>query len=170
MANRHALLIGVHRYEDPNFHDARLGAAVTADIAAMRGALEKSGYDVTDCGIDEARGEATPTRIRRAIKTACANAPVGGVLLIYFSGHGVTIDGQDYLVPTDAYRADVTSDVDSLVPVIPADSLAACRAALVVFFVDACRTDPAQEDVASLSQASQAASCPSWQTADTSSW
>lgn len=147
MANRHALLIGVPRYEDPEFDEARLAAAVTADIAAMRGALDQSGYDVTVCGMGEARAEATPTRIRRAVKAACANVPAGGVLLIYFSGHGVTIDGHDYLVPTDAYRADVRSDVDSLVPVIPAESLAACRASLVVFFVDACRTDPAHVEV-----------------------
>ncbi|HXL93306.1 MAG TPA: caspase family protein [Streptosporangiaceae bacterium] len=148
MANRRALLIGVPHYEDPELDDPRLGAAVTVDIAVMRAALEQSGYDITDCGIDKDRGEATPTRIRRAIKTACADASVGGVLLIYFSGHGVTISGQDYLVPTDAYRGDVRSDVESLVPVIPAESLAACRASLVVFFVDACRTDPAQEDLA----------------------
>jgi hypothetical protein len=148
VANRQALLIGVPHYEDPEFDDARLSAAVAVDIVAMRAALEQSGYDITDCGIDEARGEATPTRIRRAIKTACAGAPVGGTLLIYFSGHGVTISGQDYLVPTDAYRADARSDVNSLVPVILAESLAACRASLVVFFVDACRTDPAQEDAA----------------------
>ena len=148
MATRHALLIGVPCYEDPEFEDARLAAAVTADIAAMRAALEPSGYEVADCGIDETRGEATRTRIRRAIKAACASAPVGGVLLIYYSGHGLRVDGQDYLVPTDAYRADVKSDVDSLVPVIPTDSLAACQASLVVFLVDACRTDPEQDEVA----------------------
>jgi hypothetical protein len=148
VSNRQALLIGVPRYEDPEFEDARLGAAVMADIAAMRVALEQSGYEITDSGTNEAHGEATPTRMRRAIRTACANAPVGGVLLIYFSGHGVSIDGRDYLVPSDAYRADVRSDADSLVPVIPAESLAACKASLVVFFVDACRTDPAQEDMA----------------------
>jgi hypothetical protein len=148
VADRHALLIGVPRYEDPDFDDERLDAAVTADIAAMRAALKRSGYDISDCGIGEARREATPTRISRAIRTACASAPVGGVLLIYFSGHGVRIDGQDYLVPTDAYRADLGSDIRSLVPVVPAESLAACRASLVVFLVDACRTDPAQDGAA----------------------
>jgi Caspase domain len=147
VANRHALLIGVPHYEDPEFDDVRLGAAVTADIAAMRAALDQSGYNITDCGMGEARGEATPTRIRRAIKTACADVPAGGVLLIYFSGHGLTINGQDYLVPTDAYRADLRSDVASLVPVMPTESLAACRAGLIVFFVDACRNDLAREEV-----------------------
>jgi hypothetical protein len=148
VASRHALLIGVPHYEDPEFDDERLRTAVSADIAAMRAALDQSGYNVADCGVDEASGEATPNRIRRAINTACANVPAGGVLLIYFSGHGVMLNGRDYLVPTDAYRADVRSDVSSLVPVIPTKSLRACRAGLVVFFVDACRADPAEDEAA----------------------
>jgi hypothetical protein len=146
VANRHALLIGVPHYEDPEFDDDRLAAAVKADISTMRTALDQSGYDVADCGMGESGGEATPTRIRRAIRKACADVPAGGVLFIYFSGHGVTVNGEDFLVPTDAYRADIWSDLNSLVPVIPAESLATCRASLVVFFVDACRTDLAGPD------------------------
>ncbi len=127
-------------------NDPQLGAAVTADVDAVRAALAQSGYDIVDCGLGDARGEATPNRIKRAIKSACADVPAGGVLLIYFSGHGVTVGGQDYLVPSDGYRADVWSDVSSLMPVVPdASVLRGCRAALVVFFVDACRSDPAQE-------------------------
>ena len=149
MAIRHSLLIGVPRYGDPEFEDARLGAAVTADVSAMGAVLEQSGYAVTKCGHDEARGEATPNRIRRAIKTACAEVPTGGVLLIYFSGHGLTVGGQDFLVPVDAYRADASSDTGSLVPVVPdRDVLRECRAALVVFLVDACRNEPAAEPLA----------------------
>jgi hypothetical protein len=147
VANRHALLIGVPHYEDPEFDDVQLAAAVAADIASMHATLDRSGYDVADCGIGEAGGEATPTRIRRAIRKACAEVPAGGVLFIYFSGHGVTVDGEDFLVPSDAYRADVSSDVNSLVPVIPLESLATCRASLVAFFVDACRIDPTHEEV-----------------------
>lgn len=145
MENRHALLIGVPHYEDPGFNDTQLGDAVTADIAAMRAALSQSGYEIAECGTQGPGAEATPTRIRRAIKTACSNVPVGGTLLIYYSGHGLMIDGKDYLVPTDAYRGDARSELDSLVRIMPADSLAGCRARLVVFFVDSCRTDPAEE-------------------------
>lgn len=147
MTNRHALLIGVPHYEDLAFNDAQLEDAVTADIAAMRAALSQSGYEpITECGTQGSGGEATPTRIRRAIKTACSNVPAGGTLLIYYSGHGLMIDGKDYLVPTDAYRADARSELSSLVRIMPDDSLAGCRARLVVFFVDACRTDPAEEE------------------------
>ena len=146
VANLHALLIGVPRYEDPELNYPQLGAAVSTDGRAMRAALVQSGYAITDCGLDDARGEATPTRIRRAIKSACADVPAGGVLMIYFSGHGITVGGQDYLVPSDAYLSDARSEVSSLVPVVPdASALRGCRAALVVFFVDACRSDPASE-------------------------
>jgi Caspase domain len=100
VANRHALLIGVPHYEDPAFNDPQLGAAITADIAAMRAALSQSGYaPITECGTPGSGGEATPTRISRAIKTACRNVPADGTLLIYYSGHGLMIEGRDYLVP-----------------------------------------------------------------------
>ena len=157
MVNRHALLIGVPRYDDAAFNDERLGAAVASDVRTMRVALEQSHYEIADCGPDEAeRGGATLNRITQAIEEACASAPSGGVLLIYFSGHGVTVGGRDYLVPSDAYRprgnrAGVSQPaslpaIRSLVPVVPhLDVLASCRAALVVFFVDACRHDPAQD-------------------------
>lgn len=148
VANRYALLIGVPDYEDPAFNQPQLQDAVTADISAMRAALSQSDYEITECGTPGSGGEATPTRIRRAIKTACSNVPPGGTLLIYYSGHGLMIDGKDYLVPTDAYRADARSDLGSLVRIMPADALSGCQARLVVFFADACRTDPAEEETA----------------------
>ena len=161
MANRHALLIGIPSYDDEELDEERLGAAVTSDMYAMRSALEESGYEITECGTNSSDGEgrgATLNRINQAIEDACANVPAGGVLLIYFTGHGVTVNGRDYLVPSDAYRPKGAQPgsgpfaVRSLVPVVPdTDVLRDCRAALVVSFVDACRNDPA-EDI-TLSQA-----------------
>lgn len=151
MANRHALLIGVPRYDDDEFNEPRLADAVRSDLYAMRATLEQSGYQVTDCGSgDEERGGATLNRINQSIEEACANAPSGGVLLIYFSGHGIAVNGRDYLMPSDAYRAkSAGATVRGLVPVIPdQDVLAGCRAALVAFFVDACRNEPAAEPAA----------------------
>jgi hypothetical protein len=168
VTNRHALVIGVPRYDDDDFNtDSRLADAVHCDVAAMRAALEPSGYAITECGTTDAdRGEATLNRINQAIEDACLTAPPGGVLLIYFSGHGVTLGGRDYLLPSDAYRArsrpqpagppDLSPAqptaapfseppaVRSLVPVVPElDVLADCRARLVAVFVDACRNDQA---------------------------
>jgi hypothetical protein len=188
VANRHALLIGVPVYDDDEFNEPRLGDAVRSDVAAMRAALDQSGYAITECGITDAeRGGATLNRINQSIEAACANVPPGDVLLIYFSGHGLTVNGRDYLVPSDSYRpgssqpagrADAGQPdargpgvgrpdaggfaapaVRSLVPVVPdPDVLAACRAALVVFFADACRNEPAENESATAAQVNAARS------------
>jgi hypothetical protein len=130
VANRHALLIGVSRYDDEVFNDPRLEDAVRPDIAAMRAVLAQSGHMITECGIGNAeRGGATLSRINRAIEEACASVPAGGVLLIYFSGHGVTVEGTGYLVPSDAYRptgsgSDGQPTIRSLVPMVPLSAVA----------------------------------------------
>jgi hypothetical protein len=147
VANRHALLIGVPTYDEREFNrDERLAAAVRADVGAMRDALAQSDYQISECGLDS---QATGNRIKGAIKEACKTAPAGGVLLIYFSGHGVSAEGADYLVPADAFQTNGLADTDSLVEVIPRKSLLTCPARLVVFFVDACRDDPARPRPAS---------------------
>ncbi|GLX93227.1 hypothetical protein Hesp01_11770 [Herbidospora sp. NBRC 101105] len=55
----------------------------------------------------------------------------------------MTIDGDDFLVPSDAYcdPDSPTPDPESLVPLVPLN-IAECRARLVLFFVDACRDTP----------------------------
>ncbi|MBN6055206.1 caspase family protein, partial [Nonomuraea sp. RK-328] len=112
----------------------------------MRQALEQSGYaEVETFGVEQGE-EPTANRIRKRIRRACEAVPEGGVLLLYFSGHGISVDGADYLVPSDAERerGAAAPAVPELVPVVPAD-LERCRARLVVFFVDACRDDPARD-------------------------
>ncbi|TDD50023.1 hypothetical protein E1286_12870 [Nonomuraea terrae] len=142
MTVRHALLIGVPRCDDRELDD--LGDVVRTDVRAMRQSLDQSGYAVVESfGVEESE-EPTGTRIRRRIRRACEEVPEGGVLLLYFSGHGVSLDGSDYLVPCDADRGTGALAVDELVSFVP-DGLEGCRARLVVFFVDACRNAPAGE-------------------------
>lgn len=144
MTDRHALLIGVPNYDSDLFPSMR--EVVTADVTRMADALARSGYHIEFCGAGSgATAEPTAGRIKAAILRACAAVPPGGVLLVYFSGHGVTLDGESFLVPCDAFET-LSGDLpacDSLVPVIP-DGLRQCRARLVVFLVDACRQDPAE--------------------------
>ncbi|NUW34033.1 caspase family protein [Nonomuraea sp. SMC257] len=144
MPARHALLIGVPRCDDPGLTD--IGHVVRADLRTMRQALEQSGYaEVETFGVEQGE-EPTANRVRKRIRRACEAVPEGGVLLLYFSGHGISVDGADYLVPSDAERerGAAAPAVSELVPVVPAD-LERCRARLVVFFVDACRDDPARD-------------------------
>jgi hypothetical protein len=139
LTDRLALLIGVPSCDNDLFE--ALPEVVTADIRRMAGVLVQSNYRVQYCGVgDELGREATGNRIRSAMMRAFRDISPGGILLLYFSGHGVTIDGRGYLVPQDAYAGYEGPDPESLVSLIPG-RLGECRASLVIFAVDACRDD-----------------------------
>ena len=139
MTNRSALLIGVPRCDNDLF--APMSEVVISDIRRMAEALSQSGYRLRHCGAGDPAGiEPTGNRIRGAILAALREAPAGGVLIVYFSGHGVVLDGRSWLVPQDVYAAGTGPAPESLIPLVPHD-LAGCRARLVLFVVDACRND-----------------------------
>ncbi len=142
MTDRLAVLIGVPSCDRDLF--PAIPHVVAADVARMSEALASSGYTIRHCGAGDA-SEAVPSRnrIRGAILEACDQVADGGILLLYFSGHGVVIDGKSYLVPQDpiAHR-DGSLDPGSLVPIMP-PGIEYCRAKMVVFCVDACREDAA---------------------------
>ena len=139
LTDRNAFLIGVPTCDDDLFE--ALPHVVSADIARMTKALGQSGYDVRHCGIGpRCVQEPTGNRIRAGMMQALRDAPPGGILIVYFSGHGVTIDGKSYLVPQDVYLGADGPAPESLVPLVPRQ-LGECRARLVLFVVDACRND-----------------------------
>ncbi|WP_081975974.1 caspase family protein [Amycolatopsis sp. MJM2582] len=141
MADRLALLIGVPSCDHDLFE--ALHEVVAADIGRMAGVLAQSNYEVQHCGVGDKLGrEPTGNRIRSATMRAFRDISPGGTLLLYFSGHGVTIDGKGYLVPQDAYAGSEGPDPESLVSLIPS-RLGECRAGLIIFAVDACRDDRA---------------------------
>ena len=62
------------------------------------------------------------------------------MLFLYFSGHGVSHENQDYLVPGDVRSlADALAEPQRLVRVDLSSYLKKCKARAVVFAVDACR-------------------------------
>ena len=139
MTDRLALLIGIPSCDDDLFPP--MSEVVGADIHRMSGALSQSGYEIRHCGVGDSSGqEPTGNRIRAAVSKALREAPRGGALVVYFSGHGVVVDGQSWLVPQDAYTGPAGPEVESLVPVVPRD-LSQCPARLVLFIIDACRND-----------------------------
>ncbi|MGW5578891.1 wHTH domain-containing protein [Micromonospora chokoriensis] len=139
MTNRSALLIGVPSCDNDLF--AAIPEVVTADVQRMRDVLLQSGYAVTCCGVDDRDGkEPTGNRIAAAMKQAFREAPSDGILLIYFSGHGVVVDGHSWLVPKDAYAGPDGPDTEGLVPLVPT-GVEQCPARLVLLLVDACRND-----------------------------
>ncbi|NUT17834.1 MAG: hypothetical protein HOV77_01480 [Hamadaea sp.] len=142
MTARHALLIGVPHYDASSFSD--IADVVESDVLRISESLGQSGYQIGNCGYGDPSGqEATGSRIRAAISRACSEVPEGGVLLIYFSGHGLTVDGESYLAPCDTYlEPNGIPDVASLVALLPR-RLENCRAGMIVLAVDACRDQSA---------------------------
>ena len=77
-----------------------------ADARAVKELLEKAGYNVNLLADDTDDFANWPTigSIRRGIGGLAEVAGHGDTILVFFSGHGVTRDGEGYLVPTDGDR------------------------------------------------------------------
>ncbi|MEM9781507.1 MAG: caspase family protein [Pseudomonadota bacterium] len=99
-------------------------------------ALEAAGFQV-ERRFDQSLGE-----LKRALRDFSARARGADSAVVYYAGHGIEIDKQNYLVPVDA-RLEVDTDVDY--EALPLELVAravegAERLSLVI--VDACRDNP----------------------------
>ena len=129
---RVALVIGNSSYQ----HAPRLPNPVN-DAAILTDTFRRSGFSMV-----EARNDLSATEMRRTLRDFAAKARDADIAVIYYAGHGIEIDGTDYLIPTDA-RLDSDSDVYDetvsldrvLVAIEPAR-----RLRLVI--LDACRDNP----------------------------
>ncbi|MEZ5839033.1 MAG: caspase family protein [Hyphomicrobiales bacterium] len=133
--SRMALVVGNSAYAKisplPNpVNDARL----------MADALGKAGFDVT-MALDVSQRD-----LKRAVRDFSqkleASGP-DGVGLFYYAGHGLQVNGTNYLVPVDAgieTEGDVAIETVSLNDVMSALSYSRSRLTFVV--LDACRDNP----------------------------
>ncbi len=130
-AERVALVIGMARYAhiaplDNTANDAR-------DLAAT---LQGIGFEVT-LAIDE-----PGARMRELLHDFAFRAETAELALIYFAGHGVEVQGENFLVPVDA---DVASNRNVQRQALSLDQfLAAVDRARVmrVVILDSCRDNP----------------------------
>jgi uncharacterized caspase-like protein len=129
---RVALIVGNGAYR----HTSTLPNA-PIDAKAMAALLRTVGFDVTE-GVDLKREEMMARLSEFATKTQGAD-----VALLYYSGHGIAVDGKNYLVPVDTelkseldVKLGAAIDVDVAVDQI----MAGARVKLV--FLDACRDNP----------------------------
>jgi tetratricopeptide (TPR) repeat protein len=142
-SGRWALIVGVDEYESKKID--RLGGAV-ADARAVRDTLvkyadfpEQQAILLTSDGALKPTTRAMLTKledIRQAIKP-------DDLLLFFFAGHGVEVDGQRYLL---AYDTDISGPgalkATSLAAGTLMHELDTIRANHRVIMVDACRNDP----------------------------
>lgn len=128
---RVALVIGNSAYG----HTSTLENA-GRDAQSVAETLEALGYDVRlHLDLDKARMEDALRRFRRAAQTS-------EQAIVYYAGHGLELDWQNYLVPTDAR---VEADLDVPFETVPLDlvlSAAGGARELSLVILDACRNDP----------------------------
>ncbi|MEW6677139.1 MAG: caspase family protein [Pseudomonadota bacterium] len=130
---RIALVIGNNTYR----HVPPLEKAAN-DARAVGEALKKVGYKTT------VLLEANQRRMNSAINRFVEDLDNGGMGVLFFAGHGVQINNQNFLLPVDfeqpSSEADVADQAVSLQAV--QDKLAQARTRFTLLVVDACRDNP----------------------------
>ena len=137
-ARRMALLIGINEYE----YIPKLEKAV-GDVEAMGEKLRSLGFDVTSV--------VNPDRRTMNIEIGKFTAKLGpgDTAFVHFSGHGVEIDGDNFLLPRDipkpqdGQKDTVKYEAIGLRRLISQFKQTGARAR--VFVVDACRDNPFEQ-------------------------
>lgn len=75
------------------------------DAALVGGMLKKAGFDWIDI-----RTDLNAAEMRKALRDFGGRARDAEVAVIYYAGHGIELDGTNYLIPTDA-ALETDSDV-----------------------------------------------------------
>lgn len=132
MQKHKALLIGASDYSDsPSFGDLPF---VRDDLQRLREVLTGRGFQAD---VFENRRGITVNTVRGAIHGFLGGARQGDTLLIVLSGHGLHIEGKDYLVPEDA--PDTDPFIESCIEVGWHQHVERSQAERVVFLIDTCR-------------------------------
>src|SRR5215216_4853380 len=129
---RVALILGNSAYQNV----ARLPNPAN-DGAVIASTLKNAGFDVVD-----SRHDLPAAETRRALREFADRARDADIALVYYAGHGIEVDGTNYLIPVDARLERDTDIYDEglsldriLIAIEPAKKLR-----LVI--LDACRDNP----------------------------
>ena len=136
-AKRVALLIGNEKYEATS----QLNNPAN-DVELMKASFEEAGFDEVKTVHDVDR--ASMVRALRDFEDAATGAEVA---IIYYSGHGMEMNGQNFLLPVDVA---LKSDKDVEDEAVPLDRVqrsleGATRLKLVI--LDACRNNPFEQSM-----------------------
>lgn len=133
LPSRHALVIGNNHYQS-------VGKLEKADndAQAMGRVLQGIGFQTT------VLSDANRSRMNAAINRFVDDIAGGGEGVLFFAGHGVQINNQNYLLPVDMEipqnEADVGDQAVSLQGI--QDKIAQVRPRFTLLVIDACRNNP----------------------------
>lgn len=132
-AGRVALLIGNATYDAPGLSLRNPGN----DVVFLGESLQTLGFDVTIVTDQDLAGMETAVR---AFGTAADGAEMA---VFYFAGHGVQIDGANYLIARDFAGSDASGLRSGGLPVnMIRDVLGAADPDVGIVILDACRNNP----------------------------
>jgi uncharacterized caspase-like protein len=129
---RVALVIG-----NSSYRNAPALANPVRDAAAVADMLRKAGFDVVESVHDVNNSD-----MRRSLREFSDKVQAADVAVVYFAGHGIEVDGQNYLIPVDAMLErdrDVYDEAISLDRVL---QIVEPAKALRLVILDACRDNP----------------------------
>lgn len=129
---RVALVLGNSAYQ----HVTRL-ANPANDADAMAATLRRAGFDVV-----ELKRDLNVAAMRRSLRDFSDHVRDADVAIVYYAGHGVEIDGANYLIPIDAV---LERDLDAFDEAIPLDRILTViepAKQLRLVILDACRDNP----------------------------
>ncbi|MEX0303718.1 MAG: caspase family protein [Leisingera sp.] len=139
LISRRALVIGVDGYQN-------LSALQKArnDAQAVSNTLAGLGFEVTTL-YDASRRD-----INSAVSTFANQIKPGDEVLFYFAGHGVEVDGRNYLLPSDVPMVNFGDESYLTGESIPAarvlDTFQRKGARSTIMILDACRNNPFPQD------------------------
>ena len=145
---RAALIIGNSAYKSVAVLDNP-----RRDAQKMAAALRAVGFDDVTMAVDVSRD-----KMIEALRTFAAAADKADWAVVYYAGHGIEVNGVNYLIPVDAKLA---SDRDVLFEAMPLDQVMAAidgAKKLKLVVLDACRDNPFANAVAAAAPAPVAAS------------
>jgi uncharacterized caspase-like protein len=129
---RVALVMGNSTYQNVN----RL-ANPANDSGAIAVILKMAGFDVV-----ELKRDLTVSEMRRALRDFSDTVRDADIAIVYFAGHGMEIDGTNYVIPVDAV---LERDIDAFDEAIPLDRILTViepAKQLRLVILDACRDNP----------------------------
>jgi uncharacterized caspase-like protein len=134
-ARKLALVIGINNYREVPKLEKAVG-----DAQAMGEALSRIGFQVTTALDMDRRG------LNLALSKLYASIEPGDTVLVHYSGHGIQLGGENFLLPADVPAPDdgnaelLKSESLSLLTLI--DTISGKGAGATILIVDACRDNP----------------------------
>jgi uncharacterized caspase-like protein len=107
------------------------------DSGVMSETLKNAGFDIVDL-----RRDLKVAEMRRALRDFSDKARDADVAIVYYAGHGIEIDGINYLIPVDAVLEHDIDVYDEAVPLDRVLNVIEPAKTLRLVILDACRDNP----------------------------